>query len=439
MKKQNIIWFIADQMRSQAMSCNGDPNVITPNFDNMAIEGSNFQNAVSGYPLCCPFRASMLTGKYAHNHSVKIHEDRLEPSFQTITDVFNDNDYETIYLGKWHLAGIKEREQRSVMQTVPKEDRGRFDTWIGYDNNNSQWDTYLHGHDGETEIPHYRLPDYETNALMDLALERIAMRKENDRPFFMVISVQPPHNPHIAPADSRKYQAQQLTLRPNVPNDSIAKNRIALSGYYSQIDNLDKNLGRLNEGLRSSELLDDTHIVFFSDHGEQLGSQGRGGKCVPFEESIRIPFMIGGGRPLCYDGQVSGTRPCLVNHVDIAPTTLGLCDIDAPEWMEGYDYSHHRTGKGFKEKRAQDPKSAYIQLIGNRESSYAWRCVVTADGWKYACVKNGEWIMYNLNIDPYEQNNLAFNTSFYNKREELKKMLNDWITKTGDEFLLPDN
>ncbi len=136
----------------------------------------------------------MLTSRYAHNHSVKLHEDRLDPSFETIVDVLNQNDYETIYLGKWHLAGIKEQDGRSVLRTVPCEDRGRFDTWLGYDNNNSQWDCYLHGHDGEEQIPHYRLPGYETDCLTDMALERIKERDKSDRPFFMVVSVQPTHS-----------------------------------------------------------------------------------------------------------------------------------------------------------------------------------------------------------------------------------------------------
>ena len=125
-RRPNIIWFIVDQMSGHAMGCNGDPNVFTPNLDNMSICGTLFPRAVSGYPLCCPFRGSMMTGKYAHNHSVKLHEDRLEPAYRTVTDVFNDNGYETIHLGKWHLAGIKEAKGRSDQQSVPHEDRGRL-------------------------------------------------------------------------------------------------------------------------------------------------------------------------------------------------------------------------------------------------------------------------------------------------------------------------
>ena len=435
--RRNIIWFIVDQMRGQAMGVNCDPNVFTPNLDNMAICGTNFPNAVSGYPLCCPFRGSMMTGKYAHNHSIKLHEDRLNPSYRTITDVFNEQGYETIHLGKWHMAGIRECDGRSALQTVPREDRGRFDTWIGYDNNNSQWDCYLHGHDGDEEIAHYRLQGFETDCLTDMAITRLEKHCERDTPFFMVVSVQPPHNPQLAPAVHRRYQAQHLTLRPNVSDAAEQQARFLLSGYYAQIENIDANVGRLTEALRNLDMIDHTDVMFFSDHGDMMGSQGRFGKCVPHEESVRVPFLIGGGVSMDYDGRRAGTASCLVNHVDIAPTTLGLCGIGIPDWMEGFDYSHRRTGTDFQARVAQEPESAYLQLIGDRGSSYAWRCVVTCDGWKYACVENGEWLMFDLNIDPYEQTNLAFNTHYRAKRNDLKDLLNTWITKTGDTFPVP--
>ncbi|EDM27279.1 putative sulfatase [Lentisphaera araneosa HTCC2155] len=436
-KRSNIIWFIADQMRGQAMGVNGDPNIFTPNLDNMSICGTNFPNAISGYPLCCPFRASMLTGKYANNHSVQIHEDRLDPSTTTITDVFNDNQYDTIYLGKWHLAGIKEEKGRSALKTVPVIDRGRFDTWIGYDNNNSQWDCWVHGHEDGKEIDHYRLPGYETDCLTDMAIERISKYKDSSNPFFMIVSVQPPHLPTLAPPEHRRYQAQQLELRPNIPSDTEQEARFQSSGYYAQIENVDANVGRIVDYLRENEMIEDTHIVFFSDHGDQMGSQGRFGKCVPYEESLRIPFIIGGGKPMAYDGRRCGNTPGLVNHVDIAPTSLGLCGVDIPDWMEGFDYSHRRTGVNLEKRVYEEPDSAYSQLIGDRESAYAWRCVVTRDGWKYACIRGGEWLLFNLNDDPYEQNNLAFNTAFHEKRSELNNLIRTWAQKINDDFEFP--
>lgn len=80
----------------------------------------------------------------------------------------------------------------------------------------------------------------------------------------------------------------------------------------------------------------------------------------------------------------------------------------------------------------------FLQLLGDGESGYAWRSVVTRDGWKYACVKNGEWLLFPLNNDPYEQNSLAFHTAYRQKRTEMNALLRDWMDRTGDDFPLPE-
>ena len=87
MKQKNVIWILGDQHRAQALSCNGDPNVNTPNIDRLAAEGVNFRRAVSGFPLCCPFRGSMLTSRYPH-HCVPGHEYPMPDGQPTIAHVF---------------------------------------------------------------------------------------------------------------------------------------------------------------------------------------------------------------------------------------------------------------------------------------------------------------------------------------------------------------
>ena len=136
--------FISDQHRGQAMGIHGDPNVSTPNMDWLARTGCDFEMAYSGMQLCSPFRGSMLTSRYPH-HCVPGHEYPLDPKLPTVASVFREHGYETLYLGKWHLDGFHESEGRAAFHLIPKERRGGFEKWLGYENNNSPWDSYVHG------------------------------------------------------------------------------------------------------------------------------------------------------------------------------------------------------------------------------------------------------------------------------------------------------
>ncbi|MFD0958030.1 sulfatase family protein [Paenibacillus chungangensis] len=441
-RKPNVIWIFGDQHRAQALSCNGDPNVRTPNIDNLALTGVNFVNAVSGFPLCCPFRGSMLTSRYPHS-CVPGHEYQLPSEQQTIAHVFNDNGYDTAYFGKWHLDGFKENEGRAAMHIVPPDRRGGFHEWVGYENNNSQWDCWVHGGEGEHAF-HYPLPGYETDELTNLFIDYIrkkgeALEADEEKPFFAVLSVQPPHNPYIAPEESRRrFNPAQIKLRPNVPpiTNVQEKSQEDLAGYYAMIENLDWNVGRIKQILASTGLERNTHIIFFSDHGDLHGAHGQEKKTLPYEESIRIPFIISGEMSF-YNGRKTGKSPAMMNHVDIAPTTLGLCGIEKPDWMEGTDFSSHRLSS---RSMVNEPDSAFLQSPTARANvDKPWRGIVTKDGWKYTCFEGFSWMLFNLNDDPYELVNQAHNPQavYAGKRKELQQRLMGWIDQTGDKFEVP--
>jgi arylsulfatase A-like enzyme len=440
---RNAIWIFGDQHRAQALGCSGDPNATTPHLDRLAAEGQHYERAVSGYPLCCPFRGSLLTSRYPHA-CVPGHEDPLPPDMPTVADVFNDHGFDTAYFGKWHLAGFKERKGRAAMHITDPDRRGGFDTWVGYDNNNSQWDCWVHGGEGDGAF-HDRLPGYETDSLTDLLIDYIreqghARNNGGGRPFFAVLSVQPPHNPYVAPARwMAPHTPGRVALRPNVPPVGWVQERARreLAGYYAQIENLDWNVGRVRQALVDAGLDLDTNLIFFSDHGDNHGSHGQFLKTSPWEESMRIPFIIGGLHPR-YEGR-SGRPDAPVNHVDIAPTTLGLCGIDAPDWMRGHDYSGLRLpGR----PQVEGPDSAFIQSViptGHGDSvDRPWRAVVTRNGWKYVALENQPWLLFNFNQDPYELANLAHNTKFRVERKRLQDRLAQWIADTGDTFALPE-
>lgn len=443
--RPNLIWILSDQHRAQAMGCTGDPNACTPNLDRMFEEGMSFSRAVSGSPLCVPFRGALITGRYPHRCAPGLGH-RLPPEMPTIATVFNQHGYDTAYFGKWHLDGNDEStQQRSAMVFIPPERRGGFAHWEAYENNNSQWDCYVHGGDPKAGTQFLeRLDGYETDALTNRLIRWLEQRpraqeSKNERPFFAVLSVQPPHMPYVAPDRfMAKYNPARLILRPNVPDvrQVTEEARRKLAGYYAMIENLDWNIGRLREALTRLGLDTSTHLMYFSDHGDMHGSHGHVTKLMPYAESIDIPLILGGHIPRGQNRQVH--QPKLVNHVDIAPTTLGMCGIAKPDWMPGCDYSGYRI---FGREVKNEPDSAFLQIVepvmGGRAVDRPWRGVVTADGWKYAVIEGAPWLMFNLNEDPYEMVNLALMPAFRAERRRLQDRLAAWISDTGDRFQLP--
>jgi arylsulfatase A-like enzyme len=435
-QRPNVLWLFGDQHRAQALGCNHDPNARTPHIDSLAVDGVLLPNAIAGFPLCCPFRGSLVSGVYPHR-CVPGHEHPIPDGQKTIAHVFNDHGYRTAWFGKWHLGGHHERNGRAAHFIVPESKRGGFQTFCAYENNNSQYDSWVHGGTGRDAF-HYRLPGYETDALTDLLLKYIA--EPSEKPFFAALSVQPPHDPYIAPPEyMARYNPARLEMRRNVPEcrETHERARRELAGYYAMIENWDHNVGRVLAALRKSGQIHNTHVVFFSDHGDMHGSQGMYRKTNPYEESVRIPFILSGEQPR-YEGRKTGRPTAMINHVDIAPTTLGLCGIAKPAWMQGANLSHLRLDTP---NPASEPDSAYLQNViptGHGDSiNLPYRGLVTRDGWKYVCFAGVPWLLFNLNEDPYEQANLAFNNRYAAQRKRLQERLRQWVADTSDKFEVP--
>ena len=445
-RRPNVIWMFGDQHRAQALGYRGDPNVFTPNIDNLARDGMRFDRAVAGSPWCSPFRGALLTGKYPHQNGVTQTPSPLDPTIPTVANAFNDEGYHTAYVGKWHVDGSNSRDHY-----VPPDRRGNFQYWMGYENNNNQNEVFVYGSDSEEP---QRLEEYETDGLTSMLLKHLKGHVGDGgdyQPFFSVLSVQPPHNPYTAPTNpesgARRIHPSDIELRPNVPDVPWINDRVGLdhAGYYAMIENLDYNVGRVRMALKELGIDRETYIMFFSDHGDMMWSHAQSGKSTPWEESVRVPFIIGkvGGS----HNMKTGVTDAVINHVDIAPTTLGLCGIETPEGMVGHDYSGYcipNYAAEYKDKPAQDdePDSAFLQQIPRKMHAHsvnkAWRAVVMRDGWKYACTPGNDWMLFDTSEDQYEMANYVHDRSYQDKKEECHARLAQWIEETGDEFELPD-
>lgn len=432
---------MSDQHRAQALGWNRDPNLSTPAIDNLARSGVVFTNAVAGTPWCTPFRSALLTGMYPHQNGCTETPSRLDPTHHTIAHAFADAGYHTAWIGKWNLSGSNSPDHR-----VPPDERGGFAYWRGYENNNKQNDVWVYG--GESEEPE-RLSAYETRSLSHILLNHLETQVANDpeKPFFAVLSVQPPHSPYVSPDDVKVTPPANIELRPNVPvSDAVRqKARRDISGYASMVEEVDRTLETVWSGLRGLGVDRETYVFYFSDHGDMLGSHGQWEKSSPWEESMRIPFVIGctGANSHISVGEVDYP----LNHIDIAPTSLGLCGIDTPQAMVGYDFSHlvvHPSRQFPRHKAAKTlaPETALLQQIPRKFHSNsvnrAWRGVVTRNGWKYVCTPRNDWLLFDLNEDPYEMNNLCYNTLYQSQKEVLHAELARLLKETGDEFPLPE-
>jgi len=422
----NVLILLVDQWRAQATGYAGDPNVMTPNLDSLASLSVNFENAVSGMPVCSPFRASLLTGQRALTHGVFMNDVQLDTNAVTMGKLFSKAGYETGYIGKWHLDG----QGRSAF-IPPGNRRQGFQFWKANEcTHNYNESVYYDNNDSIKKI----WEDYDTFSQTNEALSFMKDKGAGDRPFLMVLSWGTPHAPyHTAPAKYRDlYEADKMTLRDNVPEDMRDQVKKDLSGYYAHMTALDDMIGKVLLNLRESGQLENTIILFTADHGDLLGSHGAYKKQQPYEESIRVPMLFYIPEHL----KISpGPKSALINSEDLLPTLLGLSEIPIPETIEGINYETYLKGK---EEIGEETLIGCIQPFGqwNRinHGGREYRGLVTKDH-TYTRDLNGPWLLFDNKNDPYQINNLVGNPDFSELQSDLDKRLTKRLETTEDEFL----
>lgn len=413
--RPNVVFLFADQMRAHDLGCMGNDQVITPHLDKLASEGLAVENMIAASPVCTPYRGQLMTGRYGHATGVVHNDIKLPNSEITIADQMKQAGYHTGYIGKWHLAGHRDNP-------VAKEDRRNWDFWAVRNCSHKHFDPqYWINDDAEATTVDGWEPEVQT----DVAIEYI--REHRAHPFFLAVSYGPPHNPYRAPERFvKQYEGRELEDRPNVPPRS-EKDKDQLLHYDAMITSLDECVGRISAALDRAGLTDNTILVFTSDHGDMLGSQGHRLKQRPWEESINVPFIV--RQP----GRIEAgqKRDWMVSSVDLMPTLLGLCGATIPSQVQGIDQSGLFQGND-GEKR----ESAFLFNTHNGGGPGCdWRGIRTKD-WVYAFHMEGDWILYDLKSDPYQLENLAGRPEFQSKRNELRRALDQQRLELGENLPL---
>jgi len=423
-KRPNIIFLFADQWRASATGYAGDPNVNTPHLNNLAGESLNFRNAVSVCPVCTPYRAALMTGRYPTSTGMFLNDAHLPDSELCIAEVLSANGYKTGYIGKWHLDGHGRKD------FVPPERRRGFEYWEAAEcDHNYRHSHYYAGNSDEMLF----WSGYDVFAQTDAAGQFIRNQSSKEKPFALFVSYGAPHRPHATAPDEykKKYPPESVTLAKNVPATMEELTRKEIQGYYGHCEAIDKSVGDLLAEIDKSGIRENTILVFTSDHGEMMGSHGvsPGQKQVPWSESAGVPFLL---RFPAAHGAEGRTMDMPITTPDISATLLGLAGLEIPDTFEGEDLSELI-------RKRKDRRDHAVLYMGVAPFSMAdamrkeYRAVRT-NQYTYVRSLDGPWMLFDDKDDPCQLENLVAKPEHAFLQKDLDGRLQSLMKRIGDDF-----
>jgi len=425
--KPNIIFYFSDQQRWDTLN----PEIM-PNLWQLAEEGTRFTNSFTCQPVCGPARACLQSGKYATQCECYWNGVPLKDDEKTLADHFNENGYDTAYIGKWHLASdrIPKIGRHYEKTAVPKELQGGYKYWRAAD----VLEFTSHGYDGyvfDEDGNKLEFTGYRADAINDYAIEYINNRTEEDKPFFMFVSQLEPHHQN----DHGCFEGFKETID-NYKKYPIPEDLSFLKGnykkeypdYLSAINRLDYNVGKLVDTLKEKGIYDNTVIIYTSDHGCHFKTRNLEYKRSCHESATHTPLVIGGG---AYKKGTVDDR--LVSLIDLPPTMLDFAEIYVPSTYAGISILE-------QEKKGTKRDNVFIQI----SESQVGRAIRT-EKYKYSvrAIKSGflgknsnvyyEDFLYDLDNDPNEKMNLVKDKNFKEIRKKLAKQLSDEMEKAWEK------
>lgn len=436
MKKPNILYIFSDQHRKFDIGCYGHPQVKTPHIDYLANKGVMFEHCISNSPVCVPARGTLLTGLYANKHQAMMNDMAIDPSCTSIANVLNDAGYHTGYIGKWHLNGIPRD------QAIPKENRLGFTEWKVHNCNHHYLQCYYYDEQNQK----HNIEGYEPVIFGELAREFITSNANKEKPWALYLSFATPHDPHqeVDKKYLSLYEDKDIALRKNTKDKILFKqNKVFMmneyfdteeyrentKGYYGHISAIDEQIGEILRVLEDNHEIENTIIIYSSDHGDMLGSQGHLDKQVPYEEAIAIPLIV-----YWKNHTYHGVCNELIGLNDLPVSLAGLIGEKFPHQTDGVDLH-----KLFLDPNAKSYDSAYLYEYfpahnwgdkGGKE----WRAIRTRRYTYAVQTDNLQWMLFDNEKDPYQMHNLAQEEAYSPLREQLWSILKEHIEK-NDELL----
>lgn len=458
MKRPNVLIMYTDQQRWDTIAAAGYPHMKTPNLDRLAEKGILFENAFCNNPVCMPSRQSMLSGQYPSSVGCTWNGVEMDESTPTLATILGGCGYHTANIGKLHFKNHSNRDHRE-----PHPSYG-FDTMILSDEPGCYDDAYIkwvemndpdqvekcrcstppswEGPPMDKE-PRRTYEPYIFRGREDLthsafvASETIEfLKRGHSEPFFCIAGFYAPHCPVNPPERFvQMYNESEMPL-PAMNEEERKKHGFSdaewqkvRAYYYALISHVDDQVGRIMKCLEETGQMENTLLIFTSDHGDHLGDHGIVGKGDPgYDSCIHVPLILSAPGV----GTTGRMEKALVEAVDIAPTILDFCGVQTPPFMQG-----RSMRPLLLEEETEPRRSIYMESKNPFRSS--WKTVRT-DAFKYCTSGDGQELLFDLETDPHELADVAadktYKTALNNMRRELIRRWFDvekqYPLRTGD-------
>lgn len=438
-KKPNLLIVLSDQHSYDMVGAYGNNQIITPNLDKLAKEGTLFNNFYSNQAVCSPFRGMLMSGMHPLKNGVFHNDHPLLPNkTKLLGEILKEQGYQTAYIGKWHLLGGNRK------RPIPKgEMRYGFDTLL---TDNCHVDfragkSYFWNENDEMEY----FDKWEVYGQTDQALNYLD-NIDKSKPFALIVSYHPPHDWGKFKGEdgkmhyrydtidelSKLYNPDSIQFRPGIER---TPDRVRMyHGYMSMVTGVDKGFGMLMDKLKSMGESDNTLVMFSADHGDMLESHDAIlPKQYPHDYSNHIPFIVK------YPGKVKqGLKTnLLMGTLDIMPTTLSLLGISSSQKYDGQDLS-----ESILSNKENTVKYIPIWNYKKREGGINnnWRGVITEE-YAFAMGINDSSslanVLFDRKKDPYQLNNLFNNPEYNSVKKELEKLTYEWMSIYNDDAYGP--
>jgi len=391
--RPNVILVITDDQGYGDLGCTGNPWIQTPNLDTFhgeSLRCTDFHVS----PLCTPTRGAIMTGHRPIRNgawATTWGRSMLRKTETTMADVFADSGYRTGMFGKWHLGdNYPYRPQDRGFQHVVAHKGGGVGQTPDFWGNNYFDDTYFHN---GKPLPH---SGYCTDVWFDEAMKFIESAKEE--PFFVYLATNAPHGPYLV---EERYKALYRG------NDAVPE-----PAFYGMITNIDENFGRLDAFLGEHGLRDNTILIFMTDNGSSAGCHldrnhfvirgynagMRGRKGSYYEGGHRVPFLIRWPAGGMDGGRDMGAQAL---HIDLLPTFIDLCDLNAPEGVtfDGTSVAGLLTGTC----QEIPDRTHFLQYRQHTDPPEMWTNAVMTKRWRLVHGKE----LYDVQADPGQERDVA--------------------------------